>query len=339
VRHFLSLNDLEDHEIADLLERARAVEASPRSDVLRHRVFGLVFFNPSLRTLASSQAAMAQLGGSSFVVTPGQGTWGWEFRPGAVMDGAAAEHVKEAVPVLGQYADVLGVRAFAGGTSLEEDLSEPVLQAFVRESPRPVVNLESAMDHPCQALADWKTLDDEGVPRRGGRLVLSWAYHPKPLPLAVAAATASMAARRGMDVTLLRPEGYEFPSALQARVHGEAAKGGGSFRETDQRTEALSGAHALYVKSFQSPALYGRTEEERALRERHSDWRVSEAWFAPAAPQALFLHCLPLRRNVKVADEVLDGPRSRVIRQAANRLHVQKAVLLRLLGVGRAAAI
>jgi N-acetylornithine carbamoyltransferase len=331
VNHYLSLNDLDEPLLGRLLAAARDLERDPVRDTLRGRVLGLVFLNPSLRTLASFQAGMSQLGGSSFVLTPGQGTWGLEIRDGVVMDGEAAEHVREAVPVLGQYCDVLGVRTFAGGKHLEEDLREPVLSAFREFSVKPLVNMESAVDHPCQALADYKTLDDLEIPR-DGKFVLSWAWHPKALPLAVPGAALAMAARRGMTVTVLRPEGYALPKAIMERAQREAARSGGTLLETSDRAAAMEGAEALYVKSWQAPSVYGNAAAEAALRAPLRDWCVRESWFANAARDAVFLHCLPVRRNVKVADEVLDGPRSRVVRQAGNRLHVQKAVLLYLLG-------
>lgn len=330
---FLHLHELQDATLQSLLHSARELEHTPVSDALRGRVLGLVFLNPSLRTLSSFQAGMAQLGGSSFVITPGQGTWSLETREGVVMDGAAAEHVREAVPVLCQYADALGVRCFAGGKNLAEDAAEPVLSAFARHATRPLVNMESALDHPCQALADWKTLDDLEIPARGGRFVLSWAWHPKQLPYAVPAAALSMAARRGMDVTVLRPEGYALPPVVMQRAQAEAARSGGKIRETDDRAAALDGAHVLYAKSWQAAAHYGNPETEAAQRADLRSWCVAEDWFSTARRDAVFMHCLPVRRNVKVKDEVLDGPRSRVIRQAGNRLHAQKAVLLHMLGV------
>lgn len=335
---FLSLAELDDATVRRLLARARALEERPLSQALRGRVLGLVFLNPSLRTLASFQAGMAQLGGSSFVLTPGQGTWALETATGVVMDGAAAEHVREAIPVLGQYADALGVRAFAGGRSIEEDLAEPVLTAFAEHAARPLVNLESAFDHPCQALGDWKTLDDLGAPAAGGRLVLSWVYHPNPLPQAVPAAVLHMAARRGMEAVLLCPEGFELPEPVLARVRAAAEASGGALRVSRDREEAMTGAHVLYAKSWRATAAYGDPHAEAELRAPLRGWCVGEEWFRPAAPGARFLHCLPVRRNVVVADEVLDGPRSAVVQQAGNRLHVQKAVLLELLAPGAGSA-
>ena len=247
------------------------------------------------------------------------------------MDGDAAEHIREAIPVLSQYVDALGVRVFAEGRDLEEDLSEPFFSTVQELCPVPLVNMESAIDHPCQALADWKTLDDLDVPRAGGKFVLSWANHPRALPLAVPSAAVRMAAMRGMDVTVLRPEGFGLPEPILDRARAAAAKSGGSVRETDNREEALEGAQVLYAKSWGAPAWYGDAEAEREVRSSLGDWCVGEDWFAPADPSCRFLHCLPVRRNVVVRDEVLDGPRSAVIRQARNRMWAQMAVLHRML--------
>ena len=327
MKRFLDLADLSPDRREAVLKRAVELERHPLDDALRGRVVGLLFMNPSLRTLASMQAGVAQLGGSSFVVTPGQSSWRLEHRDGVVMDGDAAEHVREAIPVLAGYTDILGVRCFAEGRNLEDDLADGVIRTMADLSPKPFINLESAISHPCQALADWKTLDDFDVPRRGGRFVLSWAFHPKPLPLAVAASALQMAALRGMNVTVLRPRGFELPEAVMDRARRSAAEAGGSVSETDDRDAAMEGAHVLYAKSWASPALYGRPEEEAPLRARLRDWCVDEPWFRAAAPGSRFMHCLPVRRNVKVTDRVLDGPRSVVQKQAANRLHAQKSLL------------
>jgi ornithine carbamoyltransferase len=342
VRRFLSLADLSRQEIAGLLDLARRLERRPESRLesspLAGKVLGLLFFNPSLRTLASFQSGMAQLGGSSLVISPGQGSWQLETRLGAVMDGAAAEHVREAIPVLGQYVDALGIRSFAGGKDLAADLADSAFAAMAEIAERwsvPLVNLESAADHPCQALADWKTMDDLGIPARGGRFVLSWAWHPKPLPFAVPAAALHMAALRGMEVTVLRPAGYALPEPIMERARRAAALGGGSLRETADREEALAGAHVLYAKSWGAAADYGDPAAEAERRRGLRGWCVGESWFAPAAPGCRFLHCLPVRRNVVVADEVLDGPRSAVVRQAGNRLWAQMAVLHRMLAEPR----
>lgn len=331
MKNFVDLADLAPADVADLLDRAAWLERHPEPDALKGKVLALLFFNPSLRTLASFQAGMARLGGSSFVISPGQGTWVLETRDGVVMDGAAAEHVREAIPVLARYGDALGIRSFAGGTDLAADLADSTFKAMASVCPVPLINLESAIDHPCQALADWKTLDDLGVPARGGKLVLSWAWHPKPLPLAVPAAAVHMAALRGMDVTVLRPEGFGLPAPVMAKARRAAALSGGSVRETADRGEALAGAQVIYAKSWTSPIHYGDPAAEAAFRAGLRDWCVDDGWFAAPAPDCRFMHCLPVRRNVVVKDSVLDGPRSVVVREAANRMWVQMAVLHRLL--------
>jgi N-acetylornithine carbamoyltransferase len=331
VKSFLDLGALGPDEIADLLALATHLERSPEPKALSGKILALLFFNPSLRTLASFQAGMARLGGSSFVISPGQGTWILETRDGVVMDGAAAEHVREAIPVLASYADALGIRSFAGGADLEADLADSSFLNMADVCPVPLINLESAVHHPCQALGDWKTMDDLKIPTQGGRFVLSWAWHPKPLPLAVPASAVHMAALRGMDVTVLRPEGFGLPEPIMARARRAAEVSGGSVRETPDRDDALEGAHVIYAKSWTSPVHYGNPEAEAAFRSGLRDWCVGDDWFATTAPDCRFMHCLPVRRNVVVSDSVLDGPRSVVVHEARNRMWAQMAVLYRLL--------
>ena len=335
MKRFIDLAENTPDEVAELLQLAARLDRHPEPDALRGKVLGMLFFNPSLRTVASFQAAMSRLGGGSFVITPGTGTWKLETRNGIVMDGDAAEHIREAVPVLASYADALGIRAFAGGIDLEADLEERKFMEMAGLCPVPLVNLESAVNHPCQALADWKTMNDLGVPANGGRFVLSWANHPHPLPLAVPAAAVHMAAMRGMEVTVLRPDGYALPEPIMQRAQAAAEAAGGSLRETEDREEAMEGAHVVYAKSWASTRYYGRPADDRAQRRELEHWMVQESWFANAAREAIFMHCLPARRNVVVADEILDGPRSRVLPQARNRMTVQMAILHHLLA-GRA---
>ncbi len=330
MRRLLDLADLEREEVLALLALAARLQRRGEPQALAGKILGLLFLNPSLRTLASFQAGMARLGGSSFVITPGQGTWQLETRTGAVMDGAAAEHAREGIPVLASYCDALGIRAFASGQDLAADLAETTFNTLAALTEKPLINLESAVNHPCQALADWKTLDDLGVAPTG-RFVLSWAYHPRPLPLAVPAAVLHMAALRGMEVVVLRPEGFALPEPIMAKARRAAALAGGSVRESDDRREALAGADVLYVKEWAATACYGDAAEDARRRAVLTDWCVREDWFAPAARECRLMHCLPVRRNVAVADEVLDGPRSIVQHEAYNRLTVQMAVLYRLL--------
>jgi N-acetylornithine carbamoyltransferase len=330
MKRFLDLADFSREQIVDLLALAQALQDKPDQRALLGKVLGLVFFNPSLRTLASFQAGMARLGGSSFVITPGQGTWQIETKAHAIMKGAAAEHIREGIPALASYCDALGVRAFADGKSLQDDIGETLFGQIDALCDKPLINLESAMNHPCQALADWRTMDELNVPRRA-KFVLSWAYHPKALPLAVPAAVVHMAAMRGMDVVVLRPEGYALPPPIMRKASLAATANGGSLTETSDRTAALAGAQVVYAKEWGTTMYYGDPDADAQLRADLSDWCVRESWFAGAAPDAKLMHCLPVRRNVAVAEQLLDGPRAIVKRQAFNRMTVQMAVLHRLL--------
>ncbi len=330
MKRFVDLADLTREEVIDLVKLAQRLEQHPEPQALAGRILGLVFFNPSLRTLASFQAGMARLGGQSFVITPGSGTWQLEHRLGAVMDGAAAEHVREGIPTLASYCDAIGIRAFADGRDLAVDLAETNFGGMAELIDKPLINLESAVNHPCQALADWKTLDELKVPERA-RFVLSWVNHPRALPLAVPAATAHMAAHRGMELVVLRPDGFALPPAIMARARAAAALSGGSVHETSDRQEALRGAHVVYAKEWGSTSHYGDATADAAQRADLADWCVQPEWFASAAPDCHFMHCLPVRRNVAVADTVLDSARSVVLHSARNRMTAQMAVLHRLL--------
>jgi N-acetylornithine carbamoyltransferase len=330
MKRFMDLADFSREQVLDLLALAQSLQDKPQPHALAGKILGLVFFNPSLRTLASFQAGMARLGGDSFVITPGQGTWQLETRLNAIMNGTASEHIREGIPVLASYCDALGVRAFADGKSLKNDMDETLFRMIDELCDKPLINMESAMNHPCQALSDWRTLDELQIPQRS-KFVLSWVYHPKALPLAVPAAALHMAAMRGMEVVVARPEGYALPPEIMEKARMAAVAAGGSVAETSDRAAAIEGASVLYAKEWGSTTYYGDVEADSRLRADLSHWCVREHWFAGANPDLKVMHCLPVRRNVAVADEVLDGPRAVVKREAFNRLVVQMAVLHRML--------
>jgi N-acetylornithine carbamoyltransferase len=329
---FNDLADFSNQEVSDLIALANRLDEYPEPEALKGKVLSLLFLSPSLRTLASFQAAMVRLGGGSFVISPEMSIHGIESRPGIVMDGAAAEHIREAIPVIASYGDAIGIRAFAERRSLEEDMAEKEFSSMLDLVHTPYINMESAMNHPCQSLADWKTMDDLNLPTNGGKFVLSWAYHPRPLPLAVPSTTLHMAAKRGMDVTVLRPEGFELPAPIMQKAIFAAEEAGGSVTEATDRTEAMEGAHVIYAKSWSSTKYYGDKLGDQQLREKHLDWCVDESWFDSAKDDCRFMHCLPVRRGVVVADAILDGPRSIVIPEARNRMLAQMAVLHQMLG-------
>ncbi len=338
LREIHRLEDLGTEGVRELVAIAKLLRARPEPRALEGKVLALLFLSPSLRTQASFQAAMTRLGGGSFVIAPDRFIHKLEFDPRAVMDGEAAENIQEALPVLASYGDALGVRAFARLSDLDEDLADTRFETIRKLCPGPFLNLESAVRHPCQALGDWLTLDDLGVPgaatgtpARAGRLVLSWAQHPRALPLAVPSDTLRMAALRGMEVTVLRPEGYELPAPVMAEARRLADLSGGAVRETTDRIEAMEGADILYAKSWSSTRHYGDPEAERELRAGLPDWTVAEDWFPNASSDCRFLHCLPVRRGVVVRAEVLDGKRSEVVRQAENRMWAQMAALYTML--------
>ena len=330
MNRFLDLADFSRDQVKDLLGLAARLQRQPDPHALAGKVLGLLFMNPSLRTLASFQSGMMRLGGSVYVITPGQGTWQMETRPGAIMNGAAAEHVKESIPVLASYCDAIGIRMFAENKNLAADLAETNFKMMADLCNKPLVNMESAVNHPCQALADWYTMDEVKVPERG-KFVLSWVNHPRALPLAVPSATVHMAAQRGMEVVVLRPDGFALPDAIMDKARAAAKASGGTVTETTDRAEALKGAHVVYAKEWGSPQHYGDNEADARLREYLGDWCVKDSWFKTTDANCHFMHCLPVRRNVAVDDEVLDSSRSVVIREAFNRMVVQMAVLHRLL--------
>ena len=327
MKAFNDLADFSTEEISALLQLANRLDRAPEHRALNCKVLALLFLSPSLRTLASFQAAMTRLGGSAFVISPEMSIHGLETRPGIVMDGAAAEHIREAVPVIASYGDAIGIRAFAERKSLDDDMAETEFNSLLDLIDTPYINMESAMNHPCQNLADWKTLDDFDIPATGGKFVLSWAFHPNALPLAVPASTLHMAAQRGMDVTVLRPPGFELPEPLMLKAEKAAESSGGSIRETDNRREAMEDAHVVYAKSWSSVRHYGEKATDKKHREEFADWCIDEPWFDNATTDCRFMHCLPVRRGVVVNDEILDGPRSVVIPEARNRMLTQMAVL------------
>jgi N-acetylornithine carbamoyltransferase len=329
-RDFLSTGDWTREQLDELLDAAaRFKSGEDASRPLAGRSVGLVFFNPSLRTRASMQVGAFELGGQAVVLEPGGTSWTLEHREGAVMDGDKTEHVAEFVRVLGRYCAVIGVRTFAALKDWDEERTDPVLAAFVRHSEVPVVNLESAMHHPCQALADMLTIREKlGAGRK--KVLLTWAWHPKPLPMAVPNSFALAAAQMGHDLTIAHPPGYELDEDLMRQINRRAFDAGATVTRTDDVEEAFDGAEVVYAKSWGSKDCYGAPQDDVEMRAQYRDlWTVDAAKMA-RTDSGIFMHCLPVRRNVIVSDEVLDSPASVVIDEAENRLHVQKAVMTKL---------
>jgi N-acetylornithine carbamoyltransferase len=295
----------------------------------------LVFMDPSLRTRASFESAMFLHGGHAIVLEPGKGSWSLETEPGAVMDGATVEHIKDAARVLGRYADVLGVRTFPRGTDWATVRQDLIIRRFAEYCEKPVINMESSRRHPCQGLADAMTLREKLGDPRGKRFVLYWGWHPKALPTAVPASAAIAAAMTGMEIVIARPEGYELDPEDTALVRRLARENGAMLTIHEDPDDALVDADVVYVKAWGSVKHFGRPEEEGALRAGLRDWRLTERRLrATRHGAAQVMHCLPVRRNVELDDAVLDGPTSAVADQAENRLHAQRALLLEMLAGG-----
>ncbi|HEX5707854.1 MAG TPA: N-acetylornithine carbamoyltransferase [Pyrinomonadaceae bacterium] len=332
MRNFLTTADWSREELEELLAAAaRFKRGREASRPLAGRSVALVFFNPSLRTRASMQVGIYELGGNAVVLEPGGTSWTLEHRDGEVMDGDKTEHVAEFVRVLGRYCSAIGVRTFAALRDWKEERRDPVLAAFAKYSDVPVINLESAMHHPCQAMADMLTVRERlGEGRK--RVLLTWAWHPKPLPMAVPNSFALAAAQMGHDLTIAHPPGYELDEDLMREVNRRAFDAGGRVELTDDVDEAFDGAQVVYAKSWGSRHFYGSAEDDIEERAQYRGrWMVDEEKMR-RTDAGLFMHCLPVRRNVIVTDAVIDSPASVVIDEAENRLHAQKAIMAKVMG-------
>jgi N-acetylornithine carbamoyltransferase len=331
MKHFLNTVDYSQKDLERLIDAALQFKhgADVSKPLAGHSV-ALVFFNPSLRTRASMQVGIYELGGNAVVLEPGGTSWTLEHRDGVVMDGDKTEHVSEFVRVLARYGSAIGVRTFAAMKDWSEDRVDPVLKAFAKYSEVPIINLESAMHHPCQALADMITIREKlGTGKK--KVTLTWAWHPKPLPMAVPNSFALAAAQMGHDLVIAQPAGYELDQELMETIRDESRVAGGSLQVTNDIDEAFAGAEVVYAKSWGSKQFYGAPEQDMAERARYREkWIVDETKMA-RTNGAIFMHCLPVRRNVIVTDAVIDSPASAVIDEAENRLHVQKAILAELM--------
>jgi N-acetylornithine carbamoyltransferase len=332
-RDFLDTATWPPDAIDRILALAARVKRGEVTGGLERKVLALVFMDPSLRTRASFEAAMFLHGGHAFVLEPGRGSWSFETEVGAVMEGVGVEHIIDAARVLGRYADAVAVRSFPRGSEWAIEREDRVIHNFARHCGKPVINMESVRRHPCQGLADALTLQERLGDPRGRKFVLQWAWHPKALPTAVPASAALAAAHLGMAVTIAHPEGFELDPEDLAAVSALARARGGSLAVSHDREAALDGADAVYVKAWGALSQHSRPDRERQLRLPHRSWRMTtEALARTRDGKGIVLHCLPVRRNVEIDDAVLDGPNSAVYDEAENRLHVQRALLLDLLG-------
>jgi len=331
VRHFLSTQDFSRAELDALLAQAAAFKRTRHGRDLAGRSIALLFFNPSMRTRTSFELGAFELGGHAIVLSPGKDAWPIEFAPTTVMDGEAEEHIAEVARVLSRYVDLIGVRAFPKFQDWSVDREDRVLQAFAQYATVPVINMET-ITHPMQELAHIMALQQRfgAADLRGKKYVLTWTYHPKPLNTAVANSALQIATRFGMDVTLLCPTPeYALDQRYLDFAERNVAENGGSFTLSHDVDAAYRDAHAVYAKSWGALPYFGRWEQEKPIREKYKNFIVDEAKMA-LTDNGVFSHCLPLRRNVKATDAVMDSPACIAIDEAENRLHVQKAVMASL---------
>ena len=314
MRHFTNVHDLGDLHLA--LQEALEIKKDKTKyvELGRNKTLLMVFFNSSLRTRLSTQKAAMNLGMNVIVLDVNQGAWKLETERGVIMDGDKSEHLLEAIPVMGCYCDVIGVRSFARFESREDDYSEKIITQFIQYSGRPVFSMEAATGHPLQSFADWITIEEHKTKERP-KVVLTWAPHPKALPQAVPNSFAQWMVAVGYDVVITHPEGYELDERFTK----------GATIEYDQM-KAFEGADFIYAKNWSaaSPENYGQ------ILSKDMDWTVSSRQMA-VTDNAYFMHCLPVRRNMIVTDDVIEGPRSLVIPEAANREISATVVLKKIL--------
>ncbi len=330
LRHFLTTEDWAADELLGLIDHARELKREPLTRDLAGKTIALLFFNPSLRTRSSFEIGAYQMGAHAVVLEPGKGAWAMAFEDGGVMDADAEEHAKEAAGVLSRYCDLIAVRAFPLFQDWSVDREDRVINAFATHATVPVINMETIV-HPCQELAHAMALQESLGDLAGKKYVLTWTYHPKPLNTAVANSSLLIASKLGMDITLLCPdERYVLDDRFMSAAQRQASESGGAVTVSHDIDSAYDGADIVYAKSWGALPFYGAWAEEKPIRDANRHFIVDEKKMA-RTNYAVFSHCLPARRNVKATDAVMDSPRSLILEEAENRLHVQKSLMSHLL--------
>lgn len=326
MRHFLTTEHWSQNDLQDMIDFAKVLKKDKFQPLLKNKSVALLFFNPSLRTRASFELGVHQLGGQAVVLQPGKDAWPIEFELGSIMDGEAEEHIKEVAQVLSAYCDIIAVRAFPKFKNWQEDRQDKLIKSLAQFSTVPVVNMET-ITHPCQELAHIMALQENLGDLKGKKYVLTWTYHPKPLNTAVANSSLMIATKFGMDVTLLCPnEDYLLDEHYMALGQTYSAQHGHQLKVSHDIDSAYKDADVVYAKSWGALPYFGQWEKEQPIRDQFKHFMVDEAKMAKTN-NALFSHCLPLRRNVKATDGVVDSQNCIAIQEADNRLHVQKSMM------------
>lgn len=312
MKKFNSIGDIEDPDA--LIKLALDQKSNPHewSQLGKNKTLGLLFFNPSLRTRMSTQKAAMNLGMDVIVMNLNSDSWTLEFEDGSIMNSDSQEHIREAAAVISQYCDVIGVRTFPSFNDREEDYAEVVLNGFVNHASVPIISLESATRHPLQSLADMMTIKEHEVKKKP-KVVLSWVPHPKALPQAVANSFIEWAQAGDLELVVTNPKGFDLEASITEGVE-----------IIHDQEEAFMNADFIYAKNWSSYEDYGKIGED------FNDWMITPERMAKTN-NGKFMHCLPVRRNVVVHDDVIDSENSLVIQQAENRIYAAQAVLIKLL--------
>ena len=330
MKHFLTTADWSQQQLQTMIDMANQFKQGAQSDVLKNKSVALLFFNPSMRTRTSFELGTFQMGGHAVVLEPGKSSWPLSFEFGEVMDGEAEEHVAEAAKVLSPYCDLICIRAFPKFIDWQVDRQDLMIKSFAEHATVPVINMET-ITHPCQEVAHMQAIQQHiGKPQKK-KYVLTWTYHPKPLNTAVANSSLLIASKFGMDVTLLCPtEDYLLDERYMNLAKRNAEQSGGSFNVTHDIDQAYDGAEVVYAKSWGALPFFGNWEAEKAIRDQYKHFIVDERKMS-LTNNGKFSHCLPLRRNIKATDGVMDADYCIAIDEAENRMHVQKAIMSQLI--------
>ena len=329
--HLIRLGDLSMARIGDLIDLSvRLKRRGTADDRLRGKIVGLLFFRGSLRTRASLEAAMYQRGGNTINLTAASDFWDLEAVTGSVMDGRAPEHVRDAAVVLSSYVNALAIRPNPGGSSWSVDRRDAEIRTWASCAKVPVMNMESTLWHPLQGLADLMTMRETLGELRGRKLAVVWTHSPTPATPAVVHSLLHVALRAGMEVRLAHPPGYELDGEVMSEASALAEESGGVLADSLDPSAAAEGAHVVYGRSWRSIEDYGNPTLAASRRSRTQGWTLDEKLMS-LGEDAHLMHAMPVRRNLEVSDEVLDGERSLVYVQAENRLHSQKALLQMML--------
>ncbi len=339
IKHFYSSLDFPPSEIRKLVDLALTMKKGAVQKSLTGKTLGMLFFNPSLRTRVSFMVAMQKLGGYAIDV-PIKESYTFEYEEGAVMNKGTIEHIKDAAGVLSRYCDGLAIRASELITTSPQSVVVPnweilrkdtIIKSFMKYSDVPIINMESNVYHPCQALGDAMTIKEKLENPKGKKYVMTWAYHPKALPMATPNSQILAACDLGMNVVVAHPPGWELDPQIAKAMARRAKQSGGALAFSHSMDEAIKGSEVVCAKSWGALKHYGHWSEEKIKRDTLKNWIVTKEKMSHSH-NALFMHCLPVRRNVEVTDEVLDRKNSVILDEAENRMWAQMAILETVLG-------